>query len=76
MFLGHWKNVVYNFYNPPLSYDPKDTYSLCVLANGKLYLCDKTQLGTCFTNKQNKIPVKEISSDVNDSYEFKKALGI
>lgn len=72
----HSKNVVYNFYNPPISYDPKDTYSLCVLANGKLYLCDKTQLGTCFTNKQNKIPVKELSADVNDSYELKKALGI
>ena len=72
----HSKNVVYNFYNPPLSYDPKDIYSLCVLSNGKLYLCDKTQLGNCFTNKQNKIPVKEISADVNDSYELKKALGI
>lgn len=72
----HSKNVVYNFYNPPISYDPKDTYSLCVLSNGKLYLCDKTQLETCFTNKQNKIPVKELSADVNDSYELKKALGI
>ena len=72
----HSKNVVYNFYNPSISYDPKDTYSLCVLSNGKIYLCDKTQLGSCFTNKQNKIPVKEISADVNDSYELKKALGI
>ena len=72
----HSKNVVYNFYNPSISYDPRDTYSLCVLANGKLYLCDKTQLGTCFTNKQNKIPVKELSADVNDSYELKKAMGI
>jgi hypothetical protein len=72
----HSKNVVYNFYIPQISYDPKDTYSLCVLANGKLYLCDKTQLGSCFANKQNKIPVKEISADVNDSYELKKALGI
>ena len=72
----HSKNVVYNFYNPPISYDPKDTYSLCVLSNGKLYLCDKIQLGNCFANKQNKIPVKELSADVNDSYELKKALGI
>lgn len=72
----HSKNVVYNFYTPFISYDPKDTYSLCVLSNGKLYLCDKTQLGTCFANKQNKIPVKELSADVNDTYELKKALGI
>lgn len=72
----HSKNVVYNFYNPPISYDPKDTYSLCVLSNGKLYLCDKIQLGTYFANKQNKISVKELSTDVNDSYELKKALGI
>jgi len=72
----HSKNVVYNFYNPTISYNPKDTYSLCVLSNGKLYLCDKIQLGICFTNKQNKIPLIELNTDVNDAYEFKKALGI
>ena len=72
----HTKNVVYNFYNPPISYDPKDTYSICILSNGKMYLCDKIQLGSCFASKQNKIPVKELSTNVNDSYELKKALGI
>lgn len=72
----HSKNVVYNFNNTPISFDPKDVYSLCILSNGKIYLCDKTELGNCFANKNNKIPVKELSADVNDSYEFKKALGI
>ncbi|MES2761974.1 MAG: hypothetical protein V4677_07205 [Bacteroidota bacterium] len=72
----HSKNIVYNFYNPPISYDPKDTYSLCVLSNGKMYLCDKTSLGNCFSNKQNKIPVKELSADVSDVGDLRKAIGI
>lgn len=73
----HSKNIVYNFNtNKPISFDPKDIYSLCVLSNSKLYLCDKTQLGNCFANKNNKIPVKELSADINDSYELKKAMGI
>lgn len=72
----HSKNVVFNFYNPTISYDPKDTYSLCILANGKMYLCNKEILNQCFASKQNKIPVKELSSDVSDSYDLKKALGI
>ncbi|MBC7695065.1 MAG: hypothetical protein H7141_06410 [Burkholderiales bacterium] len=72
----HSKNVVFNFYSPTISYDLKDTYSLCVLSNGKMYLCNKDELGKCLTSKQNKIPVKELSADVNDSYDLKKALGI
>ncbi|MES2515270.1 MAG: hypothetical protein V4580_14050 [Bacteroidota bacterium] len=72
----HSKNVVFNFYNPSISYDPKDSYSLCVLANGKLYLCDKNLLGSCFAGKQNKIPVKELSAEVNDVADLRKAMGI
>lgn len=72
----HSKNIIYNFYKETISYDPKDTYSLCVLSNGKLYLCDKESFGKCLTSKQNKIPVKELSADVNDAVDLKIALGI
>ncbi|MDF2451369.1 MAG: hypothetical protein K0S26_873, partial [Bacteroidota bacterium] len=72
----HSKNVVFNFYNPTISYDPKDTYSLCVIANGKMYLCNKEILNQCFSAKQNKIPVTELSSDVNDAFDLRKAIGI
>jgi hypothetical protein len=72
----HTKNLVYNFYNQTISYDPKDIYSLCVLSNGKLYLCDKEMLGKCFSLKQNKIPMKELSIDVNDAFDLRKAIGI
>lgn len=72
----HTKNLVYNFYKEMISYDPKDTYSLCVLSNGKLYLCDKEMLGKCFSSKQNKIPVKELSIDVNDAIDLRKVIGI
>jgi hypothetical protein len=72
----HTKNIVYNFYKETISYDPKDIYSLCVLSNGKLYLCDKDLLGKCLSTKQNKIPVKELSLDVNDAVDLRKAIGI
>ncbi len=72
----HTKNLVFNFYNPVISYDPKESYSLCVLANGKMYLCSKEVLSQCFTAKQNKIPVTELSSDVNDAHDLRKAMGI
>lgn len=72
----HTKNLVYNFYKETISFDPKDTYSLCVLSNGKLYLCDKESLAKCFSSRQNKIHVKELSADVNDAVGLKIALGI
>lgn len=74
--VSHSKNLVFNFYNPVISYDPKDSYSLCVLANGKMYLCSKEVLSQCFTAKQNKIPVTELSADVNDAHDLRKAMGI
>ena len=74
--VSHSNNIVYNFYTPTFSYDPKESYSLCVLANGKLYLCSKELLSQCLTSKQNKIPVTELSSDVNDVVDLRRALGI
>lgn len=72
----HNKNLVYNFYKEAVSYNTKDSYSICVMSNGKLYLCDKETLSKCLSSKQNKIPVKELSTDVNDVVELKTALGI
>ena len=72
----HSRNLVFSFGNEPLTYNPKEAYSICVLSNGKLYTCDKELLAKCLASKQNKIPVQEISADVSDSYELKKALGI
>jgi hypothetical protein len=71
------KNIVYNLYaNAPLSYDPKDSYSLCVIANGKLYICSKELFAALAKEKQNKFPLLELSVAVNDVSDFKKALGI
>lgn len=74
--ISHSKNLVYNFSSPLISYDPKETYSLCVLANGKLYLCNKELLTQSFSSRQNKIPVTELSSEVNDVAGLRKAIGI
>jgi hypothetical protein len=73
----HNKNAVYTFGNEPLSYNPNDNYSLCVMAsNGKMYVCDKETFSSCVVNKKNKIPVKELSDGVNNTQDLKIALGI
>jgi hypothetical protein len=73
----HTKNIVYNLYaNAPLSYNPEDSYSLCILANGKLYICSKKLFAALAKEKQNKFPLLELSVAVNDVSDFKKALGI
>lgn len=73
----HSKNLVIAYANEPISYDPKEAYSLCILGtNGKLYVCDKETFASYASSKQNKIPVKELSDEVSDAADLKMALGI
>lgn len=74
--ISHSKNLVISYSNEPISYDPKEIYSLCILdIHGKLYLCDKETFSSLTSSKQNKIPVKELN-EVNDALDLKMALGI
>jgi hypothetical protein len=71
------KNLVYNLNtNEPLRFNPAEKYSMCIIANGKTYLCDHETFANNTSNKQNKISLKEISSDIDNVVDFKKALGI
>ncbi len=71
------KNLVYNLNsNEPLRFNPNEQYSLCIIANGKTYICDNETFANNTANKQNKISLKEISSDIDNVVGFKKALGI
>jgi hypothetical protein len=71
------KNLVYNLNpNEPLRFNPNEQYSLCIIANGKTYICDNETFANNTDNKQNKISLKEISSEIDDVVDFKKALGI
>jgi len=72
----HDKNLVYTLPNGPIPYNTNETYSLCVLANNKLYICDKTTFAAIIAKQSNKIPVKEITDEVSDAIELKKAIGI
>ena len=71
------KNLVYNI-NPsePLRFNPSERYSLCIIANGKTYICDHETFANNTSNKKNKINLKEISSEIDNVVDFKKALGI
>ena len=73
----HTKNLVYNFNgHEAMTYNPQDTYSLCVMANGKMYTCSKELFASIVKEKQQKFPLLELPADVNDAVDFKKALGI
>lgn len=71
------KNLVYNI-NPkePLRFNPNEKYSLCIIANGKTYLCNDETFSKNTSNKQNKINLIELNSDIDNVHDFKKALGI
>lgn len=72
----HNKNLVYNLKYGTLQYNPTDVYSLCVVAKGKVYLFDKGSFATMASTKENKIRLTELSADVNNAADLKKAMGI
>ncbi len=75
--ISHRKNIVYNMYeNTPLKYNPTEEYSLCILSNGKVYLCSKEVFTSITKEKQNKFPVNELNVATDNLPDFKKALGI
>jgi len=71
------RNLVYNL-NPkePLRFNPNEKYSLCIIANGKTYLCNAETFSKNTSNKQYKINLSELSSEIDNVFDFKKALGI
>jgi hypothetical protein len=74
--ISHSRNLVYNLPYGQLPYNTNETYSLCILAKGKLYLCNKETFSAITTAKQNKIPLTELDANVNDAADLKKAIGI
>ncbi len=72
----HNKNLVYNLQYGTLKFNPKDAYSLCIISNGKMYLCNKETFSSIASSKENKIPLTELSNEVNDAIYLRKAIGI
>ena len=72
----HNKNLVYNLQYGKLKFNPKDSYSLCLISNGKMYLCSKENFASIVKSKEKKIPLSELSNDVNDASDLKRAIGI
>jgi len=72
----HNQNLVYNLKYGTLQFNPKDAYSLCLITNGKMFLCSKEEFSKCVTNNQNKIPLTELGTGINDAADLRKAIGI
>ncbi len=72
----HGKNIVFSLnYGDKITYDPSKDYSLCILANGGIYLCDKKDFAYVISSKQNRIAVKPLEGAETPA-DLKKALGI
>jgi hypothetical protein len=41
-----------------------------------MFLCSREEFSKCATSNQNKIPLREIGSEVNDAADLRKAMGI
>jgi hypothetical protein len=69
------KNLVYNI-NPSdnINFNPSENYSLCVIANGKTFVCNPTTFAANTINNQSKITLTEVIA--NDVVDLKNALGI
>jgi len=72
----HNKNLVYNIKYGTLSYNPLDAYSLLVIINDKIYLCNKETFSKTTSSKQNKILLTELNSNIENPFDLKKAIGI
>ena len=69
------KNLVFTYDNSGIAYNPGESYSVCVIAKDKAYVCDRETFGRCVVNKEYKLPVKELDS-YEDANSLKMALGI
>ena len=72
----HNKNLVYNLLYGKLKFNPKDSYSLCLISNGKMYLCSKETFASIVKSKENKIQLSELSDDIDNASDLKRAIGI
>lgn len=69
------KNMVIPITNQ-FKYNPQDAYSLCLVANGKTYLCSKNDFTKTVLVGSNKFMLTELSPDIDNPADLKKALGI
>jgi hypothetical protein len=69
------KNLIFTYDSNGISYNPDESYSVCVISKDKAYVCDRETFGRCVVNKQNKLPVKELDS-YEDANSLRMALGI
>lgn len=71
------KNIVYNMSATPyrFMYSEKSRYTLCVVAGGNIYVCNKDEFSLSVKSEKAKFNLKSISSDAEVS-DLKKALEI
>lgn len=71
------KNLVFIIHgNDKLSFNPNESYKLCVLSGDKFYLCDETDFAAVMKSKQNKVPLIQVPQELNSPDDLRKALGI
>lgn len=70
----HSKNMILQYGNEPLKYNPNDTYSICIIKNNQIMICSKEE----FTNSvsEGKFTLNKLNKDIDSINELRKLIGI
>ncbi|MBS1637187.1 MAG: hypothetical protein JST26_14810 [Bacteroidetes bacterium] len=76
----HGRNIVFNLSTPGaikhMSYDPTKDYTLCVLSGSAIYTCSKDVFKAVAASGKNTLPLVKLPDNVDNTGDFKTALGI
>ena len=72
----HGRNIVFNLTDQELRFEKGKDYSLCLVSDGNLYLCNKEEFTNSTKNKGYKFLLTQLSGEANSVADLRKALEI
>ncbi len=72
----HGRNIVFNLTDQELRFERSKDYSLCIVADGILYLCTKEQFANSIKDKGYKFALTPLAAEANNVADLRKALEI
>jgi hypothetical protein len=70
----HSKNMILQYGNEPLKYNPNDSYSICIIKNNQIMLCSKEEFSNSVS--KGKFTLTSINKEIDNINELKQLIGI
>jgi hypothetical protein len=74
--IEHGRNQIFSLQSSKFSCSPNRDYSICIIANGQLFLCSKEDFKSTLVQKQKTFVMKPLPDHVSDVAGLRKALEI